>query len=278
MEVTGIKIGCRPVRIYFTMQGRGGNPNVLAIKQVLPLAGNEKMLQYVDSADEADLIFFKEMRDVERGYSKDKFYAFIPTQVQLGVRLPENCTALEGSLISIVSLIQDVWLKLKPLEVPVVKKEEKKIPLKPNARHILVVDDTREHIDSALVAFAGDHITVEMTYDGAIDKLRGDKKFDIVLTDMQLPMSSKSMGAKFKLGEPVHYGFLIRDEAARRGAKYIGVVTAVSHHDDAISAAIDHHGQFVTRIECAKTMLIHAHILPDGSKDWAGALKRLVEA
>ena len=102
----------------------------------------------------------------------------------------------------------------------------------------------------------------------------GSEKFDVVLTDLHLPMSSKTMGDKFRFGELVPYGILLMVEAARQGAKYVAVVTDLSHHDDPFSAAFDHYSQFTIKIEGAKVVMMHA-TMENGAKDWASALAQL---
>ena len=108
-------------------------------------------------------------------------------------------------------------------------------------------------------------------------QILGSEKFDIVLTDLQMPMSSRTLGpSAFKLGQLVPYGILLMVEAAHQGAKHVAVVTDLNHHADWVSAAFDHFS-YPVQIEGAKVLMMHAPMDSDGSKDWAAALARLMK-
>jgi CheY-like chemotaxis protein len=67
--------------------------------------------------------------------------------------------------------------------------------------------------------------------------------FEVVLTDMMMPMSQKTLATGvFKWDEQVPYGFIIALRAALVGAKFVAMVTDTNHHQGAMSAAIDHLG------------------------------------
>ena len=153
---------------------------------------------------------------------------------------------------------------------------EEEIPLLPDAMLVLVIDDTPKNIMSAEKAFAGHHLVTATDYDEAM-KILGSEKFDVVLTDLHLPMSSQTLGGEaFKLGELVPYGLLLMIEAARQGANAVAVVTDLSHHADPFSAAFDHFSQHPVKIDGARVMMLHAPLHEDGSKDWAKALDMLM--
>ncbi len=260
----------RPVRIYLAMKD---SPLPKAIKQVLP--GGESHV-YVESHAEADLVIFGEVRDIEQEYHKEKSYVCITVYPESNFNLPDNCTILRipTMLVDLIRVIDKVRQEIKPIEetlaAPTVE-----VQLRADAKRILVIDDTPQHIESAKTGLAGHKLTTVTGYQSAMEIL-SKEKFDIVLTDLHLPMSSKTMGSKFKLGELVPYGVLLMIEAARQGAKHVAVVTDLGHHDDPFSAAFDHYSRFPVIIEGAKVMMLHARLTADGSKDWAEALDRLL--
>ena len=269
------KVGCRPVRIYLVMKD---GPLLRAIKQVLPILGNESSHVYVENVNEADLIIFTEMRNVELGYSKEKSYAYLQlVDNDRSTQLPENCQKIDALniMVGLLNAITEARKKLKPLETPVSEVVEEVIPLRPDALRILVIDDTPKHIASAKSGLAGHKLTVATGYEEAMEIL-ASQKFDVVLTDLHLPMSSKTLGDAFKLGELVPYGILLMIEAARHGAKFVAVVTDLNHHADPFSAAFDHYSRFPVKIEDAKVIMMHAPMKGD-CKDWAIALNVLMK-
>ncbi len=96
--------------------------------------------------------------------------------------------------------------------------------------------------------------------------------FDVVLTDMMMPMSSRTLSPDaYRYGEQVPYGFVIALRATLCGAKFVAMVTDTNHHKGAMSAAIDHLGSayynngFVPNFEIngARVMFIHAPFLTE---------------
>lgn len=260
----------RPVRICLVMED---GPIMKAIKQVLP-AGESHV--YVAIQEEADFILFTNVRDIEQGYRKEKSYAYLKTSGRTDFQLPENCKTIGvmNMLVEMIEAIKNASEKLQPIaETPAAPTTE--VPLLADAKRILVIDDTPKHLASAKTSLTGHKLTTASGYEQAMEIL-SKKKFDIVLTDLQLPMSSKTMGSKFKLGELVHYGVLLMIEAAHQGAKHVAVVTDLSHHDDPFSAAFDHFSSFPITIEGAKVRMLHARLNTDGTKDWNDALNRLL--
>lgn len=257
----------RPIRINVTFANK---PLGKAIMQVI----GEPVI-FVATQEEADLIFFCEVRDVEKGFSKEKSYAYL--QMHAGDRhpkFPENVRIISDcSLVNILQMVVDVTNSLPEAQVTKAAVEEFTNELLPNALRILVIDDTTKHIASAKKGLAGHRLTTATGYEEAMELL-GKEKFDVVLTDLHLPMSSKTMGDKFKLGELVPYGILLMIEAARQGAKKVAVVTDLSHHDDPFSAAFDHYSRFPISIESATVRMLHARV-SEGGKDWADALARI---
>ncbi|QQS15762.1 MAG: hypothetical protein IPK84_00120 [Candidatus Moraniibacteriota bacterium] len=95
--------------------------------------------------------------------------------------------------------------------------------------------------------------------------------FEVVLTDMMMPMSRKTLApGVFNSGEQVPYGFIIALKATLCGAKFVAMVTETNHHQGAMSAAIDHIGDayyhgfkpnFV--VNGARVMFVHTPFVED---------------
>ncbi|MDO8624644.1 MAG: hypothetical protein Q7R47_01070 [Candidatus Diapherotrites archaeon] len=96
--------------------------------------------------------------------------------------------------------------------------------------------------------------------------------FDVVLTDMMMPMSRKTLGdGVFNAREQVPYGFIIALRATLCGTKFVAMITDTNHHKGAMSAAIDHLGDayyhagfkpnFV--INGARVMFVHTPFLEE---------------
>jgi CheY-like chemotaxis protein len=251
-----------------------------SIKKVLSTLVGEGQVTFVEKMSEADLVIFTEVHDIEREYNKEKSYAFLEVSPSHNKpTLPENCATLQPTelLLGLIQMIQDISKKLMLIaEVLLVSDEVGTTEVLPNAKRILVIEDTPKHQVSAKAGLAGHKLTVVTGYEEAMEIL-GKEKFDVVLTDLQMPMSSRTLGPDaFKLGQLVPYGLLLRDEAAHQGAKYVAVVTDLNHHADWVSAAFDHFS-YPMQIEGARVMMMHAPMNPDGSKDWATALNKLMK-
>ncbi len=259
----------RPINVHLTF---ANDPYGRAITQVIG-----EPVRFVATQKEADLILFTETCDVVQGFNKEKPYAYIPMQVRsVHPQFPKNVRILERcSLPLLLELIADVSSKLPETKAIETAVEEPAVELLLDALSILVIDDTPKHIASAKKGLAGHRLTTATGYQEAMELL-GKEKFDVVLTDLHLPMSSKTMGDKFKLGELVPYGILLMIEAARQGAKKVAVVTDLSHHDDPFSAAFDHFSQFPISIEGATVLMLHAQVSAEG-KDWAEALQCITQ-
>ena len=107
---------------------------------------------------------------------------------------------------------------------------------------ILVVEDKAIHQESARKTLAGHDVTIAKTFDEAIELIdqRGNFPYEVVLTDMMMPMSKKKLAPGiFNPGELVPYGFVVALKAALRGAKFVAMITDTNHHRGAMSAALD---------------------------------------
>lgn len=63
--------------------------------------------------------------------------------------------------------------------------------------------------------------------------------FDIVLLDLLMPGSKRSQATHQYVGEPIDYGFPLMFLAVSNGAKMVGILTDMGHHDHPLSAALD---------------------------------------
>ena len=96
--------------------------------------------------------------------------------------------------------------------------------------------------------------------------------FDVILTDMMMPMSQKTLApGVFNPKEQVPYGLIIALKAALYGIRFVAMVTDTNHHQGAMSAAIDHLGTAYYQDGCkpnfmingAKVMFVHAPFCED---------------
>lgn len=100
--------------------------------------------------------------------------------------------------------------------------------------------------------------------------------FEVVLTDMMMPMSNRTLApGVFNPSEQVPYGFIIALKATLFGAKFVAMVTDTNHHQGAMSAAIDHLGRAYYEDGCkpnfvvngAKVMFVHTPFVQKITKD-----------
>jgi CheY-like chemotaxis protein len=264
----------RPVRILFLMEE---SPVVKALTQVLGLLPDGSTQCRANNIDDADLIIFDDVRKVEADFRRDKRYGYFDTQ-RRPIVLRENVTYIGviDSVITTIKLISEVRASM-PAEAPrahnsTVRPQMAKLP---DAHTILVVDDTEAHRDSAYELLGAHRLTVCKGYEEAMEAL-ATSNFEIVLTDLHMPMSSNTMGDKFRLGELVPYGILIALEAARRRSSYVAVVTDINHHNDPFSAAFDHFSRFEFSVESATVVMRHARFTAGGGKNWVFHLNEVM--
>jgi len=267
------------VRIYVAMSELMSR----AIKHTLPTFISKDTYKLVENAEVADLVIFDSVHQIEDVYDPRKTYAFIKTPANWSntPNLPENCVSVDVmSLLpglNIAMVEAGTRILKNRLAEPLPVADEVSIPIRPDALRVLVIDDTPEHLRSARTGLAGNHVTTAKGYREAMQIL-SNEKFDVVLTDLHMPMSSQTLSEKsFKLGELVPYGILLMVEAARKGTSFVGVVTDLNHHNDPFSAAFDHYSRFHFYIENAKVKMMHAPMNPDGSKNWSIAMMLLTE-
>ncbi|HEX7724801.1 MAG TPA: hypothetical protein VF438_03655 [Candidatus Paceibacterota bacterium] len=244
-------------------------PLFKAIEQVLSLLLEDSTQCLATGIDDADLIIFDDVRKIEADYSRNKRYGYLNTQCR-NLVMPDNVTVLSTTecVEGLLKLVTDVQTTM-PAEIPQTKRagQRQHVPTLPDARTILVVDDTETHRDSAYELLSGHHLTVCKGYEEAMIALERSA-FEVVLTDLHMPMCSRTMGDKFRLGELVPYGLLIALEAARRDSSRVAVVTDINHHNDPISAAFDHFSRFEFAVEKARVTMHHARFTTGGGKNW----------
>ncbi|MBI2409876.1 response regulator [Candidatus Kaiserbacteria bacterium] len=159
-----------------------------------------------------------------------------------------------------------------------------------------MIDDKIANQESARTTLAGHDLTVLGTTveAGALfskySKVKFD--FDVVLTDLMMPVDHKGYAGQSTpfgpdgtavdpascVGEkPVGLGFALL--AAKKGAKFVAVVTGIGHHSDPIVAQFDFfgYGESTIRVEDAKVMLVNGGGTSEHVKDWGAVLEALIK-
>jgi len=140
---------------------------------------------------------------------------------------------------------------------------------------ILVIDDNQNHLDAALQTLSGHEVTTCKSYDEALELLeekfrdekgeihdypkKGSQKmpyWDAVFCDLLMPAGQDRQGSKGDqyVGQEMPVGWSLALVAAKRGAKYVAVVSDLSHHDHPASAMLDRISHGVIQIEGAKAL------------------------
>ncbi len=122
---------------------------------------------------------------------------------------------------------------------------------------ILIIEDNPQHILSAekFAKECGHEVAMAKSYDEAEKALCGEnrfgsdkpiKNFDVVLTDLMLPVSNNGMAYPEKfLGTEQPYGLTLAFTAMRLGTKAIGILSGgVNHHHHPILWALDAMGGY----------------------------------
>lgn len=118
-------------------------------------------------------------------------------------------------------------------------------------KKILVIDDSANNQASARESLkdSGYEVKVVGSYDEAIETLeeagiaynnKGDP-FEVILCDLLMPAGKRTMGPDGEkyVGQEMSLGFALAMTAVMHGAKYVGVVTDLNHHNHPASAAMD---------------------------------------
>lgn len=151
---------------------------------------------------------------------------------------------------------------------------------------ILVVDDTANHLASAVEQLGVDHEVAALdSYENAIAVLQPGCGIDALLCDLLMPAEQYCLGPqglKF-LGHEMPIGFVLMLRAAQVGIPMIAVITDANHHCHPMSAALDwigpaywnSEGNKLMQINASTVLVAHAPMLEDGRKDWQKALSIL---
>jgi hypothetical protein len=244
----------------------------LVLQQTISLFGE---IQFVENPYEANVIIAEEAKDMAPYYCKEREFIIFPEKPR-GDQEAKNVHEfgiLEAYQVMTFPAIHAQ--KDLPETLPGPSQIEKCRIENPGATRVLVIDDTLIHQKSALALLSDCDLTIATGYDEAMSLLQNNV-YDIVLTDMEMPMSNKL--SSHILGKLIPYGLLIATEAARSGAKQVAVVTNLNHHTDPFSAAFDHFTRHSYSINGAKVKYLHAPMINlDGeyAKDWKEAMKIL---
>ena len=154
---------------------------------------------------------------------------------------------------------------------------------------ILVIDDTKTHLNAALQTLTDHDVTICSSHDDALgflrskrddtlfDQLRtkyeadGDSRseaydkaatesaipyWDVVLCDLLMPAGRNAQGNGLKyVGQEMPVGWSLALTAAKRGAKYVAVVTDINHHDHPASAMLDNLNEHIFTVDGSKVLM-----------------------
>ena len=256
------------VKVFIAIENTTGD----ALRKVLELFS----VRLVEDIKEADLIIVESYLELGKIFSQEKWFGIF-TNDKVDKTVPENVRVIP-ILQAFAALMEFIVEISKSISDKIVDESEVE-ELLPDARKILVIEDTPRHQKSAWNLLKGHRLIVVGSYDEAMDIL-AKEKFEIVLSDLYLPMSPETLSEKaFEVGRLVSYGLLLAVEAARSGASYVVVATDLNHHADPISAAFDHFSRFPVRIEDAKVVFMHApmkDVEGERVKDWRDIIVKLL--
>ncbi len=153
---------------------------------------------------------------------------------------------------------------------------------------VLVVEDTKEHIDNALkLREEGYTVDVVVNYRGAISAIK-KKNYDVVLTDLFFPWAE---GADYPLtpGDkkdredaitPQALGYPLAMVAIAAGVPYVGIVTDANHHNGVMAATTDQlgHCEEPYKLIPGAGNVPQLRMFVTDSKDWAEALRFLTRS
>lgn len=117
---------------------------------------------------------------------------------------------------------------------------------------------------------------------------RFSKNYQVVLTDLMLPMLSFRLGpGKFNPCREIPYGMFLAIRAAQAGVTHIAVISDTNHHDAPEAAALDHFGKFypenieilkkrVVRLGQGRALFAHAPMTEERRKNWGRVLTDLL--
>jgi CheY-like chemotaxis protein len=103
---------------------------------------------------------------------------------------------------------------------------------------ILVIDDTRKHLDAAVKTLEEHVVTLCEDYEDAVELIK-QGQWDAVLCDLLMPAGSRGDRKGVFLGQEVAVGWPLALLAAKQGVKHVAMITDACHHDHPASAMVD---------------------------------------
>lgn len=247
-------------------------PVKLALEQVIGILTEAS---FVGSPKEADLIITSDIKNIAQMYDDKKQFVLLnmsgsncsPSQSNIHEVRPTNILA---ELLNIISEMEPA----KTVEVEATAAAQ----AIDGAAWILVIDDKESNRNAAISQLGGNYnVVVADGFDSGRKALK-ERKFDFVLTDCEMPVSTEGAlsgsAITARIGQGIPYGMFLLLEACAAGAD-TAVVSDLNHHQDAFSAAFDHYSNQLFEINGKKGRLIHARMI-DGAKDWQDALDQLM--
>lgn len=158
---------------------------------------------------------------------------------------------------------------------------------------ILVIDDTKKHLDAALQTLTGHDVSVCATHDEAIkllhvqynedertrlrtkyekdglgwmeacDKSKAETLlpfWDVVLCDLLMPAGRNAQGSMEFVGKEMAIGWSLALQAVQNGAKFVAVVTDMNHHAHPASAMLDAINFSIFEINGAKMLMTNHNV------------------
>jgi len=185
---------------------------------------------------------------------------------------------------------------------------------------ILVIDDSPRHRESAKQTLAEHELTIAssfkeaislLTYTGSWDHYLEAKReagltrqspnyeqvdfellqqfappsFDVVLTDMELPVEKFSY-EEVRPGETAPLGLILAMFAGYVAVPYVAMVTDAGHHGTAMASALGLIGRRLFeepasapsfKVNGSRVQYVHAPLTEEGGKDWGQVLKDLLK-
>ena len=208
-----------------------------AVQQVLGLMGDQVVFT---DFPQARIVLVEDKEYLMRVHTPDKHF------VVVNAREPKNLP-VNAEWHPITNLVVKLFELVAKLDTHAEAKETATVnaPVGITRKHgtgtkkILVIDDTEANRVRAESLNARE-LVIASNYDQAMTLINAEH-FDVVLTDLYLPMSKHHHALSIdaiRIGETVPYGLLIALEAALHGAD-AAVVTDANHHQDCFSAAFD---------------------------------------
>ena len=253
------------MNVHIAIEGVVGR----AIQQVLSLTGEHSYTDF----DHAKLVLVGGKEDLLRLHRSGKYFVvFCPRDPGA---LPPNAEWQKiPEMVPLMALVSNEAAIDQKLGIQAVSSVEE-VPVERvglGGLKILVIDDTEQNRERAKQLLKENTLTVASSYGQAV-VLLSNESFDVVLTDLYLPMS-RHHGAlsvdAIEIGKTVPYGLLIALEAARHGAD-TAIVTDANHHKDCFSAAFD--AMRAPYVVGGKKLFLVNYC----GKDWAKALELLLK-